>query len=38
VTSVSDADFSTGDVGILAGSFDQPGEDVYFDNFVVYKP
>jgi hypothetical protein len=38
VTSVTDADFTTGDVGILAGSFDEPGEDVYFDNFVVYKP
>ena len=38
VTSTTDADFSSGDVGILAGSFDQPGEDVYFDNFVVYKP
>jgi len=38
VTSATDADFSSGDVGILAGSFDQPGEDVYFDNFVVYKP
>jgi hypothetical protein len=38
VTSVTDADFSSGDVGILAGSFDKPGEDVYFDNFVVYKP
>lgn len=38
VTSVKDNDFSSGDVGILAGSFDQPGSDVYFDNFVVFKP
>ena len=38
VASAKDADFATGDVGILAGSFDQPGPDVYFDNFVVYKP
>jgi hypothetical protein len=38
VTSAKDEDFASGDVGILAGSFDQPGADVYFDNFVVYKP
>lgn len=38
ISSVLDADFSSGDVGVLAGSFDQPGADVYFDNFVVYKP
>jgi hypothetical protein len=33
-----DADFSTGDVGLLAGAFDAPGVDVAFDNFVVIKP
>lgn len=38
VTSTKDGEFTTGDVGILAGSFEQPGTDVYFDNFVVYKP
>jgi len=38
VTSVKDDDFSSGDVGILAGTFDQPGADVYFDNFLVLKP
>jgi hypothetical protein len=38
ITSVTDSDFSTGDVGILAGTADQPGADIYFDNFVVYKP
>jgi hypothetical protein len=38
VGSAVDADFTSGDVGILAGTFDQPGVDVYFDNFVVYKP
>ena len=27
-----------GDVGILAGTFSQPGVDVIFDNFVVMKP
>ena len=38
ITSATDADFPSGDVGILAGTFDQPGTDVYFDNFVVFKP
>jgi hypothetical protein len=38
VTSTTDTAFSSGDVGILTGSFDQPGADIYFDNFVVYKP
>jgi hypothetical protein len=38
VGSAMDNDFTSGDVGILAGTFDEPGVDVYFDNFVVYKP
>ena len=38
VGSAADSDFTSGDVGILAGSFNTPGVDVYFDNFVVYKP
>ena len=38
VGSAQDDDFGSGDVGVLAGSFDQPGVDVYFDNFIVYRP
>lgn len=38
VGSAVDADFTSGDVGLLAGTFGQPGAEVYFDNFVVYKP
>ncbi len=38
VASVQDGDFASGDVGILAGSFEKTGVDVYFDNFIVYKP
>ena len=34
----NDADFSSGDVGLVAGALDTPGVDVAFDNFVVYKP
>jgi len=33
-----DADFSTGDVGLIAGSYSQPGVDILFDNFFVLKP
>jgi hypothetical protein len=38
VATVKDSDFSAGDIGLLAGSFDEVGPDVYFDNFIVYKP
>jgi hypothetical protein len=38
VASVQDGDFSTGDVGVLAGAFNQPGVDVLFQNFVVIQP
>lgn len=38
VDSVEDGDFAAGDVGIFAGTFAQPGADVYFDNFFVLKP
>lgn len=38
VASATDTDFPRGDVGLLAGSFTQPGVDVLFDNFVVLQP
>jgi len=38
VALVRDVDFESGDVGLLAGSFDQPGVDILFDNFKVIKP
>ena len=38
VAQVFDNDFATGDVGILAGTFNEPGVDILFDNFVVVKP
>ncbi len=34
----TDADYTTGNVGLLAGTFATPGTDVLFDNFFVYKP
>jgi hypothetical protein len=33
-----DAEFTFGDVGLLAGSYENPGVDIRFDNFVVTKP
>jgi hypothetical protein len=38
VASATDPDFSSGDVGLVAGSFTEPGVDVLFDNFVVLQP
>jgi hypothetical protein len=36
--SVRDTTLKSGDIGLLAGTFNQPGVDVIFDNFVVMKP
>ena len=38
IASGSDSDFAKGDVGLMAGSFDTPGTDVNFDNFIVRQP
>ncbi len=38
VAEVHDPTLTHGDVGILAGSFGQPGVDIIFDNFIVMKP
>ena len=37
VAIAEDADFPNGDAGLIVGTFDQPGADVAFDNFVVLK-
>jgi hypothetical protein len=34
----NDADFSSGDAGLITGAFDKSGVDVSYDNFVVIKP
>jgi hypothetical protein len=36
-TATDDA-YTAGDVGLIAGTFDTPGTDILFDNFVVTKP
>jgi hypothetical protein len=38
VASTLDADLAAGGVGVLAGSFEEPGVDVLFQNFVVLQP
>ena len=38
VASATDTDFPSGDVGVVAGAFLEPGVDVMFDNFVVLQP
>ena len=39
VSTVQDAAFTSGgDVGIFAGTYDTPGADIHFDNFVVTAP
>ncbi len=38
IASGTDADFSSGEAGLMAGALDKPGVNVAFDNFVVYKP
>ena len=30
--------FASGDVGLMAGTFGEPGADILFDNFYVYRP
>lgn len=35
---VEDFDFTEGDVGLLAGTFEEGGLDLLFDNFVVIQP
>ena len=38
LVSVQDSSFNSGDAGLLAGTFDTPGTDIHFDNFVVREP
>jgi hypothetical protein len=38
LAAVQDAGIPNGDAGLLAGTFDSPGVDVAFDDFIVIKP
>jgi serine/threonine-protein kinase len=35
---VRDSDFTAGDVGLIAGTFAEPGTDILFKNFIVKRP
>jgi hypothetical protein len=34
----TDGEYATGNVGLIAGTYDTPGTDILFNNFFVYKP
>ena len=34
----TDADYTTGNIGLIAGTFATAGADILFDNIIVYKP
>ena len=36
--SIQDNSFTHGDVGLIAGSFEEPGVDIFFDNLTVFQP
>jgi hypothetical protein len=38
VATATDSSFTSGDVGLMARTFDVPGTDILFDNFYVYEP
>ena len=38
LTSVQDSTFASGDVGLMAGTYNEVGTDIHFDNFVVRAP
>lgn len=38
VAETRDTNFASGDIGLIAGSFDQPGVDIVFDQLVVRIP
>ena len=38
LASVRDGSFQAGDVGLIAGTFDEPGVDIRFDDFAVHEP
>ena len=38
VTQAQDTTLPSGDIGLIAGTFAEPGVDILFDNFVVLQP
>jgi len=38
VLTATDSEFTGGDIGLIAGTFEEPGVDIRFDNLMVTKP
>ncbi len=38
VATATDDEFTGGDIGVLAGTFKEPGVDIHFDNLIVSRP
>jgi hypothetical protein len=38
VGQASDTEYTSGDIGLIAGTFNNPGTDIHFDNLYVYQP
>jgi hypothetical protein len=38
IAEAADSTFSEGDIGLIVGSFDLPGVDIWFDNLMVRVP
>lgn len=38
LSQVVDVDFLSGDVGLIAGTYNEGGTDIHFDNFKVFEP
>jgi len=38
IDEVKDTELVSGDVGLIAGTYNEPGTDIRFDNFIVRQP
>ena len=38
IAEYQDAEFAAGDVGLIAGTYNEPGTDIRFDDFLVIQP
>lgn len=38
IAEASDSTFAEGDIGLIVGSFDEPGVDIWFDNLMIRNP
>jgi len=38
IAETQDDQYTRGDVGLIAGALSDPGVDIHFDNFTVFKP